>query len=361
MMDTYKKNGCREKNISSTISYKLLSHSFQKLVQSTITTLLLLPALFSCQKSETDAADVPVPETKAILLDPGNNGTTGIIDIFTFDADGARHLDSYQHYESFSGSSIGLRSQSGDKHIFICANGQRSASEWTSVNSMESLEGMHVELKDERMGGLCATGQGIISAGSGISYPIEMRLIAGEIVLNSIRCDFRGKSYEGEKITDVAVYLTNVNCRCSITAEGETVPSGIVNAGRADPEDMAEFADPGILYKKMKRSIDDRTTYAAMHFICYPNASPREGPGTPFTRLVIEGKIGGETFWWPIDINRGEDTENPGIYRNTSYIFDICITRKGAADPDTVIETEDATVNMRIMPWKEKEERQEIF
>ena len=82
-----------------------------------------------------------------------------------------------------------------------------------------------------------------------------------------------------------------------------------------------------------------------------------EGPGTPFTRLVIEGKIRGETFWWPIEINREDGTQVPGIHRNCRYVFDIVITRKGNKDPDTAIGKETADIRMETRPWNEKEEQ----
>jgi hypothetical protein len=86
-----------------------------------------------------------------------------------------------------------------------------------------------------------------------------------------------------------------------------------------------------------------------------------EGPGSPFTRLVIQGVLDGEVWYWPIDINRGEGRSPEGIAGNCSYSFDIKLTRKGSADPDTAIKTESATIIMEVEKWEEKEEYSVAF
>ena len=356
-METYRKNGCRERGVSSIISYKLLSfQNFHTLIQGTISTLLLLPALFSC------AADEDENGREVIMMKTsGNSFPSGTLDVFTFNREGIGHLDSYQHLDCFSRPEIELRSQNGNKQVFICLNGHRSIYDWSAINSRQSLDNIYIELKDERRGALCTTGEVAIRAGSGTKYTVEMRSLASEIVLNSIKCDFKGKSYEGLPITEPVVYLTNVNSRCSLTSEGDIVPSEIINAGKADPEDITLLTEPDMIYQKIKDDIDNRGRDVGMSFICYPNASAADSPGTPFTRLVIEGRIDGETFWWPIEINRGKDTDRPGIHRNTRYIFDINITRKGSSGPDMILDTDAVEVKMSIIPWEEKEEQDVSF
>lgn len=360
-MNACNKNGCRGKGVLSTISTKLLIQPDHKLILSKISILLFLPALFSCGDMKEVILNEDKMETMICVRSPGETYGGSGIDIFTFESTGAGHLDSYQHISSLDGSSIGIRSQKGTKHVFICMNGQRTMHDWSGINSLESLGETYIELKNERRNALCATSEGMIEAGTKSPGRFEMRKIASEIVLNSISCDFTGKAYAGKTITDVKVYLTNVNARCSLTADGAVSPSGIVNAGKADHGDMEEFAEPDLLFQEMEDNIDDTPSDAGLSFICYPNSSQAEGPGTPFTRLVIEGRIDGQTYWWPIVINRGEDAEMPGIHRNSRYVFDIKITRKGASSPDGDIETEAVKAVMNIRPWNEKEEQEEIF
>lgn len=346
------KNGCREKGISSTNFYKLLLHFFHAPVLGKLTTLLLLPALFSCQEYETAMTKVAVEMT---------DGNGGQLDIFTFNTGKSGHLESYQHHDSHKGTQVELSSESGEKKIFICSNGQRDIYGWAAVSSFASLDKIQIELCNETRSNLCATGTGTIKAGSGAIEKIEMRRMVSEVVLKTLRCDFSGKAYEGQSLEDVSVYLTNVNSQCPITAERNILPAGIVNGGRLDLEDLEKFADPSMLYRCVDKVIDSRKSHLDISFICYPNESRTEGPGTPFTRLVIEGNIAGETFWWPISINRSDDAENPGISRNSRYEYDITITGKGTSDPDTPISTEMAEIHMNANPWREKEEQKEMF
>ena len=344
-------NRCREK-ITSTISTKLSVSTLYKLLLSTSTILPLLPALFSCTMEEYTA------ETRIALTQAE---VKGCLDVFTFNDDKMESLDSYQRWEHFCERDIGVRTQNGKKLVFICANGQRERQDWAAVNSLSSMKDIQVDLRKEKRESPCMTGHIEIKTGKPEGYEVSLRRIASEIKLNSLRCDFRGKAYEGAELDDVKVYLTNVNTRCGITSDGETLPTEIINAGRADTDDLEMFGQPDMIYQEVKGRIGNQVRTLDIGLLCYPNASRSESPGTPFTRLVIEGSLDGETYWWPIEINRSDDTEEPGIYRNRQYIFDICLTRKGSSDPDMVLETDAADIDMKVRSWTEKEGYQVVY
>lgn len=352
-MKPYKKNGCREKRFSSTDSTKLLFSSFLfKLDLSIIMTLALLPSLFSC------SAPAPLSTGHITGLDiicTKSSAAAGNMDIFTFNDDRLMLLDSYQHIDGPK-ISVDIRSQNGEKIVFACMNCQREKYDWAVINSFPSMKEIEVDLSKESRSSPCMTGIAEINAGINETYSLELRRIASEVILRSIRCDFSNKSYEGKSIDEVKVYLTNVNTRCSITSDGAVTPTAIINAGGLVYEDLEGFAEPGMVLQTIDRSIGRAVLRPDIRLACYPNAGTADTPGTPYTRLVIEGKIDGTTYWWPVDINRDGNNEEQGIYRNRQYIFDIIIKRKGTSDPDTVMETEDAEIKMSIQPWKEKED-----
>ena len=353
-MLTHRKNRSREKVFLLNISTKPTLSTLSTLFLSTATISYLLSALFSCTPMTSVMTKVSFEEIEY-------RNPMGYIDIFTFDNDRLMQLDSYMHYSSISGNSLNIRSQNGNKKIFICSNGQRTKAGWSSINSMAALDKVYVELTQEDRNAPCMTGMGEAVAGSGQICNIEMRRIASEVVLNSLRCDFTGKSYEGYQVSDVKVYLTNVNTRCRITAEGEITPLSIINSGCLESDDLETFLQPDLVAQSIPVNIGTNKLLAGICLLCYPNASSMESPGTPFTRLVIEGTLDGETYWWPIDINRGEEIEKPGIYRNTRYIFDVVLTRKGSLDPNKPIEPEDADIKMEVRKWEEKEDYQVSF
>ena len=73
-------------------------------------------------------------------------------------------------------------------------------------------------------------------------------------------------------------------------------------------------------------------------------------------RLVIEGKIDGTTYYWPLTAG-GE----MGIERNMTYNYNILIRRKGTTDPDTPVEPKDIDIELNIKTWTEKENYQVRF
>lgn len=363
-MKTYFTNRWREGVFSKVISHKLSSSIFYlKLTLSQFFTLILFPLLFSCQSIyETHGPDGG-NDCGTILKVAGLQGNArgSSLDIFTFDDKREGLLDSYQSWESFSGSEVYLRSGSGSKSVFACYEGQRSRQEWSLVNSRKTLDGLYADLRKESREHLCMTGYASTDVGNGQTCYIKMRPLASEIILRTVSCDFSGRSYNDRKISDVKVYMINVNAQCSLTAEGVVMPIEIINAGGLDEEEMSDMHEPDLLMRELSNDITEDISSVNISFLCYPNASQSESPGTPFTRLVIEGKIDGETFWWPININREKDTEEQGIYRCRQYIYDLTITRKGSSDPDVVVKTDAVRLQLDIKPWKEVDTYQVSF
>ena len=175
-----------------------------------------------------------------------------------------------------------------------------------------------------------------------------------------MKCDFKGKAYEGEKLSDIHVYLTNVNASCRIWNDTGTA-ARIINQGRLIEEDVARFKDQSLIYQRIDGEVGVDATMTDVRFRCYPNTALHEGPGSPFTRLVIQGRLDGDVWYWPIDINRGEGCTPEGIEGNCAYTFDIVLTRKGSADPDTAIKTESAKIMLEVERWEEKEEYSVAF
>ena len=123
-------------------------------------------------------------------------------------------------------------------------------------------------------------------------------------------------------------------------------------------QDMALFKDKTLIYSDLE-NISSIPSSPSCRFLCYPSNSPEESLGTPFTRLVIEGRIQGETWYWPIDINRDANQMGTGscigIERNSRYVYDINITSKGTKYPNTPVTSEMTEIQFETKEWKEKE------
>jgi hypothetical protein len=269
-------------------------------------------------------------------------------------------LDCYQKVEDPPSWNNEVVSSSGERIIAVCANSGMSASEWTSIRSLSYLENLSLSLENESIRYPFMWGLTEVSAENGSkNKTLYIKPLLSIVELKTLRCDFSGRPYAGEVLEDVRVYLTNVNAECRLMGESKILPTRIINAGRLREEDMAMMSDPSLVVQDIEGHIGAEALQAKIQLICYPNKSTSEGPGTPFTRLVIEGKIKGETFYWPLNINQEE--EGYGIGQNERYVYDITITRKGTKDPDIPINKEDIVTNFNIEKWNEKEDCEVIF
>ncbi len=326
----------------------------------TFTLLSFLPAfLYGCNAPQA-LPDSSIPEIVTKISTEAISGKIADLDIFVFRNDRMQRLDCYQKVEDPASWNNEVVSSSGERIIAVCANSGMSAGEWASITSLSYLRNLSFSLENESIAHPFMYGVAEVSPGSSSkNKTLYIRPLMSIVELRSIKCDFRGRPYAGEVLEDVRVYLTNVNAEYRIMEDSEILPTRIINAGRLREEDVALMSDPGMIVRDIEGTIGEKVWRPGIQLACYPNNSTTEGPGTPFTRLVIEGKIKGETFYWPLNINKEDN--GYGIGRNERYRYDITITRKGTKDPDTPVRKEDIDINFSIEKWDEKQECEVIF
>ena len=318
------------------------------------------PVLHGCESTQIpDSSFTVTGNSVPVKVAVHHSDTEKImaLDLLTFNDDGLQRLDSYQRAIAADDGTLDVTSREGRKIIMACANTRHSQEDWMTVRSIAGLGRFKADMEDETWDFPSMSGSAYVNAANGDSTRHELKMsgISGEVTLHSISCNFKGRPYEGEKLKNVMVYLTNVNATCPIWGEC-TYPERIINHGRYCSEDMKMMKDSSLLSAKIEGDIGKDVYRADLDFRCFPNMSYAEGPGSVFTRLVIQGDLEGQTWYWPIDINRNAGNSHEGIDRNTKYIYDITLTRKGSADPDTAISTECITINMNVTEWTEKED-----
>lgn len=288
-------------------------------------------------------------------------GTVRETDIFVFNDDALGRLESYQRtaVDPEGEYAVDIASAKGRKRVVMIANSNRDRTAWNGIRSYEGLQKATARLQDEDMSFPTMYGETVFTAGDGNPHRITLRPIVSEIHLRTLRCDFSGTEYEYEKMKNVRVYLTNINSECRIMQENVFRPISTVNTGGLSHEDMGTFRHPEIIYAETGTDIGYGIFDSAIRLYCYPNESTEETPGTPFTRLVIEGEICGRTWYYPISINRKDG--NCGIGRNCSYIYNITIRRAGSSDPDCPVGAEAITADCQIIPWEERNEEEITF
>ena len=270
------------------------------------------------------------------------------LDIFFFRDDPLERLDAYQRLSP--DNPCVAASTRGARIMAVLANSSRDIYSWADINSFEGLQGITVSLEEEKVSHPVMSAVEKIDAGSGAVCEIALEPLLCEIMLESISCDFSGKTYEGCLLEDACVYLTNVNARCSPFAQEYQSISSVINSGGLCDEDLARMSTPSMLYADLPEAIGAGVSHPSLHFYCYPNQAPSESLGTPWTRLVIEGTLDGERWYWPLNINRNDAD---GIARNTCYSLDVTIMRKGVKDPDIAVGGEIVRVSTDLSPWDE--------
>lgn len=327
------------------------------------TLLTLLPALScGCSAEGNLSSATSTDERIAMRITRSySDSQMNSLDIFVFKDEVIKSLDCYQRVEKPENWEGDVSSSSGDRIINICANSQLERDEWPWIRSQDALKKITVSLELESRTSPFMSGEATVSATKGRPYytDILMRPAVSEICLRSLCCDFTGKPYSGEKLTDIKVYLTNINAECGMLSDGDISPTRLINVGRLCEEDLELFADPGLVYQELAGTVGKSPVRPDIRLWCYPSNVPEESPGTPYSRLVIEGKISGSTYYWPININR--EDEDRGISRNRRYTFDVRITRKGSTDPDIPVNADNMEITFNSEPWEEKEDYQVIF
>lgn len=349
------------KNTTKDRKFHFLSLSLCRIL-SAYALLIFLPVFFhSCDTADSGADDIPV----MIRLEDAVSGQfpdCEALDIFIFNDDGLQRLDSYQRIEPSGMEKITAASRKGEKIIAAVANSRIDKSGWSGINSLDALRSKVAVLQKENPGKPLMSGMTYAEMGTDAACTIKMQPLLSEIHIRSIRCDFSGKPYSGEKMQNVKVYLTNVNAGAQIFSQSGFMPQQIVNAGRLSESDLASFIHPEMLMKRLDSPVGNETVLPELSLYCYPNDCREESAGSPFTRFVIEGEISGHRYYYPININREENMENgTGIGRNSRYVYDITITCTGTDDPDIIADPGMIRLSCGILPWTEHGEDEISF
>lgn len=274
------------------------------------------------------------------------------ISVFVFNTDSLGRLDTYQEFSGQEDGRIRAATTGGRKLMVLCANLRISDEELSGISTAEDLKECSFMLEDTQREYPLMLGAVETETGAGVSPTVHMTPMTSEIVLRSVTCSFAGTPYEGELITDPRVYLINVNAQCSLSESSKDIRR-LINIGMLNESDIRSFIEPDIICQELEHDIGESASNRSISLLCFHNFCEDESPGSPFTRMVIEGKIQGSTYYWPITINRTDGGQ--GVRNNSRHVFDLKIRQKGSLDPDTELSFEDCLGIMEIREWNEKE------
>lgn len=247
------------------------------------------------------------------------------LDIFIFNADNGV-LDSWQTHSGHISTGVTAQSGHGPRIIAAIANMETSPEILASIRSYDDLKNIEAELANDSPEYPIMSGTASYESGSDRECTITLTPVLCEISL-SLKCRFGGE-WKGAEMKDVQVFLTGVSGRTALTAGSPSLPTEILNIGGLLEFDLQRLAVPRMLCVPLgdiKSTDGSSRVYASLY--AYPNNTKTESLGSPFTRIVIEGKVNGEVWYYPIPLK--------DLQRNTYYSIDITITQAGSKEPFT--------------------------
>ena len=334
--------------------------------RSAIALLFYLPAfVFSspgCTGTEYVAEPYDRKDISLKIKAPERDGAfpgEGPVDIFIFNDDGLKRIDSYQRLMPDGNGTVAAASRKGKKIVVAIANPQQEEYDWGSISSFETISGMYADLRKENPSAPVMSGVMYIEADDNGYFEMELHPVLSEICVRSIRCDFSVRPYNGAVLKNASVYLANINSLAGILEDDCFTPSAPINTDGLPDESRRVLGYPDMVFSEFGEDIGSSPVEPDIRLYCYPNSSAEDTAGTPFTRLVIAGEIEGRKYYYPVNINKGEYahvTGHSGIGRNYRYILDIIIRQTGSNDPSVPVSPESISIYASVEPWNEMPE-----
>lgn len=325
--------------------------------------ILCIMALSCTRMAETASAAGPT-DLRIRMNAGGFPAENHYADVFVFNDDALARLDSYQRFIFDRDTQVDAVGTAGGRIVVAVVSPDADKYSWAAMNSYSALLGRETDLRDEDPSLPVLSGMTSVGEDSREECSIVLRPLLAKVTLRSLSCDFSGRTYSGERLRNVRVYLTNVSSRCRILGDDTFPTTSVMNAGGLSLSDLESLRCPGMLMREIRGDVGWDVVRTDIDLYCYPNTNEVQSAGTPFTRLVIEGEVGGKTWYWPLDVNRGDFGPvhgRPGVSRDCSYVFDVSLFRLGSEDPDTPVSLADVSLDCAVVPWTEIPEISEPF
>lgn len=313
--------------------------------------LLFVAILAACCSSADHLPDNPevrttlfVPSIYISAERPSKAGYPGYsdissLDIFVFDDDQLRRLDSYSRIDRPETPYISVTSGAGDKLVVILANCGLKSFTSAEIRTYDALESLRWSLADEDPAAPVMSGECQISAGADGFTPIQLTPLMADVCLDFVKVNFAGRGYRSRTLENASVYLTNISGSAEVLRQDGFRITELENSGSLDRGYLASMRHPEMIYSQVTPG-----HWTPVNLYCYPNDAADGLLGSPHTRLVLQGDIDGQTYYYPVDINQegfGYTSGPHGISRNIRYSYSLLITRKGSLDPDTPVGPEE--------------------
>ncbi len=271
----------------------------------------------------------------------GVSGETKVNDLQVFVFGSNNRLEAYKHEKGKSSLVLGLFP--GQKKLHVLVN----APKVSNIVDYEDLYTKVSELKDNSADNFVMEGYKSLKVGNeDFSTDLQASRLVSKVSLVKIENKL-DDIYGNLEFTVSRAYLTNVAGDRGYSAEGHpaAAPSlwfhkmKYVSSDGISDLTMADYKDEKIMKSK------SYTT--AQHFYCYPNPTEQDSVNEKwsirFTKLVVEIKLGGELYYYPLPLGKLE--------QNTAYQVSLAVTHPGSNDPDTPYNQDSGTFDIKVVDW----------
>jgi hypothetical protein len=306
------------------------------MLRKTLSAVFAAMAVIGCNEKNLEVLEeaagekiqltVKIPEEVTKVTGTPTDGKVNDLQVFVFDRNGVYETSSHG-----TGAVLAMTCTSGEKQVVALVN----APVENGVNNIEELRARTVDLKECAAGHIAMYGEAthLLTASASISLQVER--IVSKVAVGKVETAFELDQHKALPFEIKAIYL--VNAAGEKAYMDSNTSSLWYNKGQfieeTSPEFLHDYVTDGVVV--------EGTPYTNQHyFYCFPNYT------TTKTRLVVEAQIGGYTYYYPITLNTLEP--------NTSYTYNLTITRLGSDSPDVPVEEGAVEFTMVVKRWTEQ-------
>lgn len=292
-------------------------------------------------------------ETKTTGQTEANEKSIKSCQIFVFRADNGK-LDASTYVGSLneSGSySVTLNCTSGSRNIYAVVNAVKDYT--SSIKDETSLKALNTDLKDNAADALfmCGSASSTLAEGA-CSVAVTVKRAAASIILSKISVDMDAAAYQGAGLFKVTkVYLLNVCGRTNFAMT--TKPSAVgTDYWYAQLKEETDSAKKKLISDDLSTAVtieNGASSTKKYTYYAYPNNCSHSTSKTfsqRATLLVVEAKLDGETYYYPLKFDSLES--------NKRYtVTNLTIHRPGSKTPYVPVLFSTASAAITVAAWGE--------
>lgn len=284
-------------------------------------------------------------QTKSVGTNDEN--TINSVQVYVFDSKGAieaYNMEQFSNPVSVSSASTSVECTPGTKTLIALVN----APQMNDISSLDNLKGKVSQLSDNGLRNLHMSGQVSKDITGETEVTIPVSRIAAKVRLASISNQMSLDYYKGLPFYITDMYMINVSGNTGYLEDAAATSwynkRGKTDNGAMDVMLTRRSTSPLAVSRSETLRLGQELEPA---YYVYPNFTENDTSDPEwcprYTRLVLEARLGEETYYYPVSI--------PDIERNTAYEVHLTVTRPGSSSPDIPVDVHTAAVTVNVVDW----------